>query len=151
MLTRCLCLFLLVSSLGGCFQQDSAKTSQILPPDYKSTYLLARNCRYSTTHGHFIKVLTNSVETNDAYMAGNCILPRDSLILAEEYDTATCALLTGMTLMYKNASYDPSHNDWRWQKLDDTRNILEDGRVQTCIDCHQKCSQPSTPEYTCAR
>jgi len=151
MFTRCSCLFLLVSLLGGCFQQDDDKTSQILPSDYKSSYVLARNCRYSTSHARFIKVLTNNVETNDSYMAGNCLLPVNSLVLAEEYDSSACTTLTGYTLMYKNAGYDTSHNDWRWQKLDETRNVLEDGRVQACIDCHLKCSQPTNPEYTCSR
>lgn len=151
MLTRCSCLCLLVMLMGGCFQQDNAKTSQLLPSDYKSSYVSARNCRYSTTHGHYIKVLTNSTETNDAYLAGNCALPVGSLVLAEEYDNTACTSLTGYTLMKKVSGYDPEHGDWRWQKLDDTRNLLEDGHVQTCIDCHQRCSEAGAPEYTCSR
>jgi hypothetical protein len=151
MLTRYSCPFLLITLMGGCFQQDNAKTSQILPQDYKSSYVLARSCRYSTSHTRFIKVLTNNRETNEAYLAGNCLLALNSLVLAEEYDKADCASVTGYTLMYKESGYDPDHNDWRWQKMDDQRSLLEDGHVQSCIDCHQQCSQAATPEYTCSR
>ncbi len=144
-------MFILAALTGGCFQQDNSKTSQILPPDYSSSFVLARNCRYSTSHSRFLRVLTDGKETNDAYLAGNCLLPVNSLVLAEEYENASCSSLIGYTLMNKVSGYDSSHNDWRWQKLDDMRNLLEDGRVQTCIDCHQKCSQTATPEYTCSR
>jgi hypothetical protein len=144
-------MFLLAALTGGCFQQDNAKTSQLLPPDYSSSFVLARNCRYSTSHARFLKVLTDSKETNDAYLAGNCLLPVNSMVLAEEFENANCTSLIGYTLMKKVPGYDPSHNDWYWQELDDMRNLLEDGHAQPCIDCHQKCSQLATPEYTCAR
>jgi hypothetical protein len=153
MFTRCSCLFFLVSLMAGCFQQDSDKTSQMLPPDYSSNYVLARNCRYSIGHKRYLKVLSNSKETNDAYLAGNCLLPVNSLVLAEEYDKADCSSLVGYTLMRKDPGYDPSHNDWNWQELDDMRNVLKMGhnQTQTCVDCHQKCSTVATPEYTCSR
>lgn len=150
MFTR-LCLFFLVSSTAGCFQQDESKTSKLLPSDYASTYALAQSCRLSTGHEHFIKVLTDSKETNQAYLAGDRLLPDNSLVMTEEYDDANCSVLVGYTLMRKDPGYDPSHNDWRWQELDDKRDVLKDGREQTCIDCHQKCVKAANPEYTCLR
>jgi hypothetical protein len=41
------CLFVILSLLlvGGCFQQDSNKVSQILPLEYQKTYRPVRNCR----------------------------------------------------------------------------------------------------------
>jgi hypothetical protein len=150
MVTRCSCLFLLVTLMGGCFQQDDVKTSQILPADYTSSFILARNCRYSTAHARFLKILTSSKEANDAYLAGNRLLPLNSLVLTEEYENSSCSALVGYTLMRKESGYDPDHNDWRWQELDDMRNVLKDGREQSCIDCHLKCITPTTPEYTCS-
>jgi hypothetical protein len=65
-----------------------------------------------------------------------------------ETDQPNCNGITGYTLMFKDVpGYNASAGDWHWQKLDDQRDVLQDGRVQECITCHASCSQY---DYTCA-
>ena len=144
--------FLLLSSLllGGCFQQDTTRTSQILPLGYQATYSPVRSCRL--IHGHtssYIAVRANSTDVATLYNAANGPLPQGSVIVAEEYDKADCTGgLTGYTLMFKDVpGYDPAAADWHWQRLDDQRVVLEDGRVQGCISCHAQCNRN---DYTCS-
>jgi hypothetical protein len=135
--------------LGGCFQQDKSGTSQILPFDYQATYRLARSCRpiYGHTSNNII-VRANSDEVVQQYNAANGPLPEGSVILAEEYSKADCTGLTGYTLMFKDKpGYNPAAADWHWQRLDDLHVVLEDGRVQGCIDCHTLCQRN---DYTCS-
>jgi hypothetical protein len=139
------CSFILLSLLlaGGCFQQDSNKASQILlGPPAQVSYLPVRGCR-QVKNGHdskYIKVSVNSGEAQQAYNAGNCPLPQDSVIVAEEFNKPDCSSLSGYSLMFKDTpGYDPAASDWHWQKLDEVRGVLEDGRVRTCIDCHATC------------
>jgi hypothetical protein len=50
--------------------------------------------------------------------------------------------------MFKEApGYDPTADDWHWQRLDDQRLVADDGRVQTCIGCHASCNRN---DYTCS-
>ena len=148
-LLRPLLLLSLLLDGSGCFQQDSAKTSQILPLGYESSYVQARGCRLIRGHtSNYIIVRANSSEVQQAYVAGNGPLPQGSVILAEEYDRADCLGIAGFTLMYKDVQgYNPDAADWHWQRLDSLRDVLEDGRVETCISCHAQCS---LNDYTCS-
>ena len=143
-------LLLLLSSLlfGGCFQQSGNNTSQLLPPDYQTSFQVARTCRLNVGHGsRYMVVYTNAV-ADAAYLAGTPPLPQGSTIVTVESDKADCTGLTGFTLMFKDVSgYNPAAADWHWQRLDDQRDVLEDGRLQTCISCHTTCS---LNDYTCS-
>jgi hypothetical protein len=143
--------FLLLSLLvmGGCFKQDSSKTSQLLPPDYQTSFTQARGCRPVQGHvGSSLVVLANAAAALD-YSQGNYPLPQGSVIAAVESANQTCTGVAGFTLMFKEApGYNSAAADWHWQRLDDQHNVLEDGRIQSCIDCHAKCSDF---DYTCSR
>ena len=142
--------FLLLSLLlvGSCFQQDKAGTSQILLSDYQTTYVPVRSCRLAIGHGSSsIVVLASSAAESD-YLLGTGPLPQGSVIVAVESDKADCSDLTGYTLMFKDVpGYDPTAGDWHWQQLDDQRDVLQDGRLQTCISCHTQCNRN---DYTCS-
>jgi hypothetical protein len=142
-------LFLLSSLLfGSCFQQSGNNTSQILPPDYQTSAQVARTCRLNVGHASkYMVVYTNAV-ADAAYLAGTSPLPQASTVVAVESDKTDCSTLTGYTLMRKEApGYNPAAGDWHWQRLDDQRDVLEDGRLQTCISCHTTCS---LNDYTCS-
>jgi hypothetical protein len=149
MATQRLLLLLFLLLVGGCFKQDKPKISQILPPDYQDSFSLARTCR--PIHGHdgsSIVVMANAVGITD-YSQGIYPLPQGSVIAAVESDKADCSEVTGFTLMFKEApGYNPTAADWHWQRLDDQHNVLEDGRIQSCISCHASCVQY---DYTCSR
>jgi len=136
-------------AMGGCFKQDSSRTSQILPSDYQTSFTLARGCR--PVHGHVGNSITVEANATGAldYTQGVYPLPQGSVIAALESDQLDCSSVTGFTVMLKEApGYNPAANDWHWQRLDDQRNVLEDGRIQSCVDCHASCSQY---DYTCSR
>ena len=142
-------LLLCLLMVGGCFKQDQNKTSQILPLSYPTNYTPVRTCRPIFGHtSSYVIVRANSTDVAALYNAGNGPLPQGSLIVAEEYDKADCSSLTGYTLMFKEAlGYDPTADDWHWQRLDDQRLVADDGRVQTCISCH---TLNSRNDYTCS-
>ncbi len=147
--TRRPLLLLSLLLAGSCFQQDSNRTSQILPGDYQASYLQVRGCRLVIGHNsNYLDVRVNNAEAQQAYLAANGPLPQGSVVVAEESDAADCTGLTGYTLMFKDVpGYNAAAGDWRWQRLDDQRNVLEDGRVQSCISCHTQCN---LNDYTCS-
>jgi hypothetical protein len=124
------------------------QTSQILPSDYQTRYVPVRSCRLANGHGsNFITVLASPTAASD-YLLGNSPLPQGSVIVAAESDRADCSTLVGYTLMFKDVpGYNPAAGDWHWQRLDDQRLVLEDGRVQGCISCHAQCNRN---DYTCS-
>jgi hypothetical protein len=134
--------------LGGCFQQSGPSTSKLLPSDGVASYRQVRTCRPSVTHNsNYMVVYANALAQSD-YLAGNYPLLQGSTIVTAETDQANCTGGTGFTLMFKEAlGYNPAAGDWRWQKLDAQREVLQDGRVQECINCHAKCGPY---DYTCA-
>jgi hypothetical protein len=143
-------LLLSLLLLGGCFQQDKLGISQILPPDYRTTYLQVRGCRLANGHGSNSIVVFASAEAQSNYLSRISPLPQGSVIVAEESVQADCSDLAGYTLMFKDVpGYNPTAGDWHWQRLDDQRYVLEDGRVQSCINCH---ASPSCNrnDYTCS-
>ena len=148
MAMRCVFVLPVLLLLGSCFQQTGTSSSQLLPSDYQASYQLARPCRLSVAHNsNYMVVYANALAQSD-YLAGNYPLAQGSTIVAAETDQPSCNGITGYTLMFKDASgYNTSAGDWHWQKLDDQRDVLQDGRVQECITCHASCSPY---DYTCS-
>jgi hypothetical protein len=148
MATRRPLVLLSLLLLGGCFQQSGTSTSQLLPPEYQKTYQLARFCRRSVAHNsNYMVVYANTLAESD-YLGGNYPLAQGSTIVTAETDQPDCTGLTGYTLMFKETQgYNSAAGDWRWQKLDAQRDVLQDGRVQDCITCHATCGPY---DYTCA-
>jgi len=148
MATRRPLLLMSLLLVGGCFQQDKPGTSQILPPDYETSYVPVRSCRPAYGHGSNSIVVFASPDAESDYLLGIGPLPQNSVIVAKESDKADCSTLVGYTLMFKDVpGYDPTAADWHWQRLDDQRYVLEDGRLQSCSSCHAQCSRN---DYTCS-
>jgi hypothetical protein len=148
MATRHPLLLLSLLLVGGCFQQDKAGTSQILPPDYQASYVQVRSCRPADGHGSNSIVVFANAQAQSDYLSDIGPLPQGSVVVAKESAQADCSDLAGYTLMFKEApGYNPTAGDWHWQRLDDQRDVLEDGRVQSCISCHTQCNRD---DYTCS-
>ncbi len=92
-----------------------------------------------------IRVLT-SPEAAAPYRANAARLPVGALVLKEEYANASCSRLRAWTVMRKEpAGYDAAHNDWRWQRVRAAdRAVMVDGRVASCISCHDTPRAPCT-------
>ncbi len=142
--------FVLVLLVGGCFEQDSPARSAVVPVDYQASFGKVRSCRPNPKHDRpYLLVRANSV-AKEPYLAGAYPLPEGSVLVAEEYQDPECSSLAGLSVMYKEkAGYDPAAGDWRWQRIDAYRNLLEDGRLPTCSSCHA--STCSVRDLTCSQ
>ncbi len=61
-------------------------------------------------------------------------LPYGSLIVRESYDAE--GELREIGVRYKAAGYDPEHNDWFWAAYKPEGEIIIEGMVESCLDCH---------------
>jgi hypothetical protein len=57
-----------------------------------------------------------------------------AMIVKENYSSDK--KLTAITVMYKVKDYNPAAGDWVWIKYDPDFEILSEGKVKECIDCH---------------
>jgi len=133
--------------LASCFQDSTAKHSELLPLDYQSSFQAVRTCRAVTAHGlGYQRVLANTVAA-DAYTSGNP-LPAGGIVAAEQHSDLSCSSLTGFYLMTKEQpGYDTAAGDWHWQRIDANQRVLEDGRLQKCSSCH---AQAPCTDYLCS-
>jgi hypothetical protein len=44
--------------------------------------------------------------------------------------------LAAVTVMYKVKGYNPDGGDWFWVKYDPNYDILAEGKVEGCLNCH---------------
>lgn len=89
-------------------------------------------------HGSLLTTYVTD-DTFSAIESGTGELPDGSIIVKENYMPDKS--LAAITVMYKEAGYDPSHNDWFWAKYLPDGKIDAEGKVTGCIGCH---SQPKT-------
>lgn len=144
-----LLLSLLPLALSACGPDETPTTASLVPSDYRARFVEVRNCRGTIEHIATtaspmvtnIRVLA-SPEAAAAYRANAPALPVGTVIVKEEYDDPGCAAssLRAWTVMRKEmAGYDPAHNDWRWQRVQASNGaVLVDGRVESCIGCHNR-------------
>ena len=131
------------ASLGSC----SGGASSLIPADYRSTFVMVRNCRMTTEHtapaGHPTTITNIVVYVNSssaaAYNANANPLPVGTVVLKEEHDDPGCNHVVAYSLGRKeSAGYDPAHGDWHWQHILATGAVETDGRTPTCntSSCH---------------
>ena len=58
-----------------------------------------------------------------------------SIVVTENYDANK--ILQGITSMYKVKGYNPDGGDWYWVEATPRGAVLNSGKSQPCIDCHQ--------------
>lgn len=132
---------------ASCADPPAPAPTSLVPSDYASRFTEVRGCRRTTEHTAttpdlvvgYIRVLT-SPEAADAYRMNAPRLPVGTLVVKEEFVDASCSRLRAWTVMRKEpAGYDPTHGDWRWQRVRASdRAVLVDGRVGSCISCHDR-------------
>ena len=88
--------------------------------------------RGTEPHGYYISVYINdkAVESLKSHMP----MGNNSIVIKENYNRKK--ELAAITVMYKVQGYNPEGGDWFWAKYDNKYNILADGKVKGCIDCH---------------
>lgn len=138
----------LAVSAVACAEHDDLVDTPIVALDYRDSFVEVRACRSSTEHGLVHVVVRANLEAAAAYEAGASPLPRGSVIVKEEYADSSCLQPNSWTIMKKEREgYFPGGGDWRWQKLDHRRRVLQDGRAERCVKCHAACQ---ARDFVCA-
>ena len=83
-------------------------------------------------HGAFLTTYVNEMALDSINKAQG--MADRSIIVKENYDNNK--QLTAITVMYKIKGYNPDSGDWFWAKYDPKFNILAEGKVKDCLDCH---------------
>ena len=147
-----ICASLLISACAAEVRDDAPHA--VFPVDFEADYEEMRDCRESHEHElRFIRVLASpSAQTPYATLSAEAPFPPGAILVKLEYDDASCETLLGFTAMQKLAAGEnPDGGDWRWQKLDAERELLEDGAPPRCINCHtQHCAPPHGYDLSCA-
>jgi hypothetical protein len=130
---------LLVALLAACAPEGTPEvaTLPLLPEGYPRGFVQVRDCRASVDHnlGRIVIKVESGLE--ERYERGPFPMPAGTVIVKEEFADPGCTETVGWTLMRKEAAgYDPRFGDWRWQRLDAARKVLEDGKVARCASCH---------------
>jgi plastocyanin len=61
-------------------------------------------------------------------------LPYESIVVRESYDADR--QLREIGVRYKVNGYDPDHNDWFWAAYTPDGEVIVEGRVESCQNCH---------------
>lgn len=135
---------------------DESEPEPLFPEGFADQYVEMRDCRHSHEHElRFIRVFASpSAQEPYAKLSADVPYPEGALLLKVEYDDFPCEddAVLGYTVMQKLApGTSADGRDWRWQKLDADRALLEDGAPFRCINCHeQHCAPPYGFDLSCA-
>ena len=110
----------------------------IFPANYRSTYTLVRDCRFSSEHGLvYIRVLANSIGTQPYINSANP-LPVGTTVVKEEFSSPDCnsnSLIRWRAMRKEAPGFDPVDGDWHWQWVETDRSVTFNDK-STCIGCH---------------
>jgi len=84
-------------------------------------------------HGAFLTTYVNEAAMQGIKEQGG-MLPEGAIVVKENY--MPDKKLAAVTVMYKNAGYDPEAGDFFWLKYTPDGKIAAEGKVKTCIGCH---------------
>ncbi len=91
-------------------------------------------------HGAFISVYIN--ETAFWSLKEMKGFRNNSIVLKENFNKDK--QLEALTVMYKVKGYNPEGGDWFWAKYDKNHNLISEGKIVSCLDCH---SDATTNDY----
>jgi len=84
-------------------------------------------------HGAYLKLYVNP-EAKTAIESGYRKMPDNAILVKENYNEEK--KLLSVTTMYKVKNYNPEAGDWFWAKYGTDGKIMEEGKVNSCIGCH---------------
>lgn len=88
-------------------------------------------------HGAFLKLYVNN-HAKRAIKNGAKTLPENAIVVKENYNKEK--KLLAITPMYKVEDYNPKAGNWFWAKYEANGDVMTEGKVGSCIDCHKKVS-----------
>jgi hypothetical protein len=115
-------------------------------PENVADWQEGRACMFSHEHElRTIRVVTDEAAAvpYQALDAQNPY-PVGATLVKLEFDDENCKELLGYTAMQKLPRGGTEvGSDWRWQRVDVERNVVEDGLLPRCVSCHeQHCTWP---------
>ena len=139
---------------AGCDPEGPEGPEPVFPADAEIAWTEIRDCRHSHEHElRFIRVFA-SPEAEAPYLALSPEVPYPvgAKLVKLEYDDANCTQLLGFTALEKQPPGSlPAGGDWLWQRVSPKREVMEEGAMFRCINCHQEhCEPPHGYDLTCA-
>jgi hypothetical protein len=124
------------------FVSAEALWSSLQTQDYQKSWRMwpGKAAFYPGTkpHGALLTTYINDPAENAIhYKSGS--MPWGAIVVTENYTPDK--VLTDVTVMYKVNGYNPMQDDWFWAKYGPRGEVLYDGKVSSCIDCHSTMAQ----------
>jgi hypothetical protein len=136
-----------------CSAKDYMCGGPLFPPDFLDSYILVRDCRFSSDHNlSRVRVYVDSTGAQ-SYLNGNYPLPVGTVSVKtmNSGDNEQCeGALEEYAVMVKGPSGTaPSTNDWIWQSVNPDRSVRLSGTIfeGECITCHEDCTKGR--DYMC--
>lgn len=91
-------------------------------------------------HDTLVNIYVDNLAKDIYLNASGALFPACTRIVKTHLLSATSAEITGIAVMAKMPpGFDPAHNDWWWGMFTpDGKTALMSGKVDACIECHQK-------------
>jgi hypothetical protein len=139
---------------AGCGEEAPPGAQPVFPESPELVWREIRDCRHSHEHElRFIRVFA-SPTAEEPYLAlsPDTPYPVGATLVKLEYDDPGCTELLGYTALQKlEPGAQPTGGDWLWQRVNDTREVEEEGAMVRCVNCHQvHCDAPHGYDLTCA-
>jgi hypothetical protein len=138
---------------AGCGPGEPAG-EPIFPERPETQWAEMRDCRHSHEHElRFIRVFASpDAEASYLALSPETPYPVGARLVKLEYDDAECTQLIGYTALEKlPAGTSPAGGDWLWQRVSPEREVMEEGAMPRCINCHEEhCEPPYGYDLTCA-
>ena len=85
-------------------------------------------------HGKYLKLYANDLAIKAAKEGS--AMPNGAIVIKENYGEDQKTLMA-ITPMYKVEAYNPEGGDWFWAKYGAEGEIMKEGKVGGCINCHR--------------
>ena len=122
---------------------DAPKEAAPIAPDFRATFTKVNRTRF-VSRGHLqdrflVDIFVNTLG-RDAYLAASGDVPVGTVLVKEHFERSNGGggeRPSGLFVMSKrDAGYDAANGDWRWTVIGARGEILKDGKIESCIQCH---------------
>ncbi len=90
-------------------------------------------------HGNRYAVVFTNDKAAAPIRKGAAVYPEGSVVAKGKYQDAEATKLELITFMKKMATgYNRDHGDWEYGVIDSTGKLVESGKLQSCMACHDR-------------
>jgi hypothetical protein len=125
---------------------SASPTPSPLATNFRATFVKVNRQRFAS-RGHSnerfdVDIFVNP-EGQEAYNASTGDVPVGTTLVKEQFERNASGSATGerpasiMVMTKREAGYDPAHGDWRWTALNSRGEVVADGKLDRCTQCHK--------------